>query len=114
MVIPRPMSTGSERLVLEAPAKVNLFLEVIGKLANGYHELRSLIVPVSLSDTVEIEVIAGDITLSLEADGVAGSGALSGRAQDNLVVRAAHALRRATGCSCCKTGGWHRPARMRS
>ncbi len=38
----------------EAYAKINLFLEVLGKRADGYHALRSLVVPVSLSDTLAI------------------------------------------------------------
>ncbi len=39
----------------EALAKVNFTLEVLGKRVDGYHALRSVVVPVSLSDTVEID-----------------------------------------------------------
>ena len=38
---------------MRAPAKVNLFLEVVGKRPDGYHELRTLMVAVSLYDTLE-------------------------------------------------------------
>ena len=38
----------------EAFAKVNLTLEVFGVRPDGYHALRSLVVPVSLADTIEI------------------------------------------------------------
>lgn len=48
---------------VDAYAKVNFTLEVLGKRADGYHALRSLVVPVSLSDTltlVESDVISSD------------------------------------------------------
>jgi len=41
-----------EKLVLESPAKVNLNLEVLGPRADGYHAIRSVLVPVSIHDTV--------------------------------------------------------------
>ena len=40
---------------IEAYAKLNLTLEVFGIRSDGYHALRSLVVPISLSDTLEIE-----------------------------------------------------------
>lgn len=36
------------------PAKVNLFLEVLGRRPDGYHDLATLMVPVGLYDTLEI------------------------------------------------------------
>ena len=35
-------------------AKINLFLHVTGKRPDGYHELYSLMVPVTLSDQIEV------------------------------------------------------------
>ena len=35
-----------------APAKLNLFLEVLGRRPDGYHELETLMVPVRLYDTL--------------------------------------------------------------
>jgi 4-diphosphocytidyl-2-C-methyl-D-erythritol kinase len=40
---------------LLAPAKVNLTLEILGKRVDGYHEIRSLMQPVSLYDTLWVE-----------------------------------------------------------
>ncbi len=38
------------------PAKINLYLEICGKLADGYHDIRTVFLPVSeLSDTVVVE-----------------------------------------------------------
>ena len=41
--------------VLQAPAKVNLTLEVLARRADGYHGMRSLMVPLDLADELAIE-----------------------------------------------------------
>ncbi|HXD87016.1 MAG TPA: 4-(cytidine 5'-diphospho)-2-C-methyl-D-erythritol kinase [Urbifossiella sp.] len=43
----------SDKLVLAAPAKLNLFLEILGKRPDGYHDLATLMVAVNLFDTLE-------------------------------------------------------------
>lgn len=45
----------SAMMKTEAYAKVNLTLEVLGERADGFHALRSLVVPITLSDTVTVE-----------------------------------------------------------
>jgi 4-diphosphocytidyl-2-C-methyl-D-erythritol kinase len=56
---------GSEGTVLSAlvPAKINLWLEVIGKRADGYHELSTLMLPVGVYDRLEIMVNQNGVTL---------------------------------------------------
>jgi 4-diphosphocytidyl-2-C-methyl-D-erythritol kinase len=48
-------TTPDKALKLLAPAKVNLTLEILGKRADGYHEIRTLMQPISLFDTLWIE-----------------------------------------------------------
>lgn len=43
-------------LDIAAPAKVNLFLEVLGRRSDGYHEIQSLLCPISLFDRLVFEV----------------------------------------------------------
>ena len=78
-------------LVVEAPAKVNLSLEVLGKRLDGYHELRSVVVPVALTDRVELTLTGADIELSVDAAPGIDLSRL-GRQEENLAYRAAQLL----------------------
>ncbi len=75
-----------------AHAKVNLYLHVVGRRADGYHLLDSLAVFVDLNDTLVVAP-ADDLALAIGgpfADALAGEG-------DNLVLSAARALANAHG-----------------
>jgi 4-diphosphocytidyl-2-C-methyl-D-erythritol kinase len=68
-----------------APAKLNLFLHVVGQRNDGYHELETLFQFLDYSDTIEITVTTNsDITLLTPLDGVDN--------EDNLIVKAAKLL----------------------
>src|SRR5438132_11639998 len=75
-------------LALQAPAKVNLFLEVLGKRPDGYHDLETLMVAVDVTDTLEFwPDESGALTLTCDAPGLTTG-------PDNLVLRAADRLKR--------------------
>ncbi|MBA3737184.1 MAG: 4-(cytidine 5'-diphospho)-2-C-methyl-D-erythritol kinase [Actinobacteria bacterium] len=70
-----------------AYAKVNVFLRVLGRRADGYHDIETLLLPISFADQVTVEP-ADELTLSL------GGPAASGIPTDetNLSLRAARVL----------------------
>ena len=74
-----------------APAKLNLFLEVLGRRADGYHDIESLMVTVDLCDALTFDDDpSGRITLACD-DASLPTGS------ENLVVQAAERLRAAIG-----------------
>ena len=75
-----------------APAKINLFLHVTGRRDDGYHLLQTAFRFIGLYDYLDFD-IRSDGLIRREGDGLAGLAM-----DDDLVVRAARALQRATGC----------------
>ena len=72
-----------------APAKLNLYLHVVGKRADGMHLLESLMVLIDWSDTLHFE---------LRRDGrLARHDSLAALPADDLCLRAARALQAASG-----------------
>ncbi len=76
----------------QAPAKVNLTLQVLGRRANGYHDIRSVAMFADIGDMLEVH--ASD-RLSLTVDGLFADAA--GAGEGNLVLKAARLLQEATG-----------------
>lgn len=76
-----------------APAKVNLYLHVIGRRADGYHQLDSLIAFADIGDRL---VAAPAAALSLDIGGPHAAD-LGEPAESNLVLRAARRLAEAAG-----------------
>ncbi len=89
-------------VTVSAYAKINLTLELLGVRPDGYHDIRSVVVPVELHDDVEISVHSSPVTrhsslattssvgvptLEVVADGVSLSNL--GPADSNLAIRAA-------------------------
>jgi 4-diphosphocytidyl-2-C-methyl-D-erythritol kinase len=79
-------------LRLAAPAKLNLYLHVIGRRPDGYHLLDSLVAFADIQDTL---TISSAPRLTFSADGPFAGGL--GNSDSNLVVRAARLLADATG-----------------
>jgi 4-diphosphocytidyl-2-C-methyl-D-erythritol kinase len=75
-----------------APAKVNLYLHVVGRRADGYHLLDSLAVFPAIGDVLRAEPDDG---FSLVVEGPFGGGLMA--EPDNLVLRAGRALASAAG-----------------
>jgi 4-diphosphocytidyl-2-C-methyl-D-erythritol kinase len=80
-------ATTADSIAVLAPAKVNLYLHVLGRRLDGYHILDSLVVFARCGD--RIEVAAAD-ALRLTIEGPFASDIPTG--DDNLVLRAARAL----------------------
>jgi 4-diphosphocytidyl-2-C-methyl-D-erythritol kinase len=74
-------------LVENAPAKVNLTLRVLGRRADGYHEIESLVAFADIGDTLQFSP-AAELALDVRGPTAAQAGAGS----DNLVLAAARAL----------------------
>lgn len=74
-------------VTLLSPAKLNLFLHILGRRPDGYHRLQTLFQLLDWGDTLRFEVNeSGAVTLE--------SGALDIPADANLIVRAARLLQR--------------------
>jgi 4-diphosphocytidyl-2-C-methyl-D-erythritol kinase len=78
-------------LTCPAPAKLNLFLHVVGRRADGYHLLQTLFRFIDLNDVLRFELREdGEVRRSSEIAGVPES--------QDLCVRAARLLQAETGC----------------
>ena len=55
-------------MTILAPAKINLFLDVLKKREDGYHDLSSIMQTIGLFDTVRITVTGGSGTVSVTCD----------------------------------------------
>ncbi|KFG69765.1 4-(cytidine 5'-diphospho)-2-C-methyl-D-erythritol kinase [Microvirga sp. BSC39] len=96
--MPQPLAT-------RAPAKINLTLHVLGRRADGYHDLESLVVFAGTGDDLRLE--PSDV-LALEVTGPTAP--LAGSHADNLVMKAARLL--AERVQGLKVGTFHLTKRL--
>ena len=74
-----------------APAKLNLFLHILGRLPNGYHQLQSLFQMLDFGDELTFEINpSGTICMREPLAGVDDD--------DNLIIRAARLLQKRSQC----------------
>lgn len=79
-------------MIVLAPAKINLGLEVIRRRPDGYHDIRTLYQWIDFHDTIELRPLAGGrIRLAGDDPSIPWD-------ETNLIFRAAEALRRKSGC----------------
>ncbi len=76
-------------LTLHSPAKINLFLRIIGRSPDGYHELASLFQAIDLLETIQFS-LADDDTLTCTDPSIPTDGS-------NLILKAAHLFRKKSG-----------------
>ena len=81
------------KLKIQARAKINWTLDVVGVLPNGYHDLDMLMQSVTLCDQMTMED-ADELTLSVRM-----GGGFVPADENNLVLRAARALQQHSGCT---------------
>ncbi|MDP3815751.1 4-(cytidine 5'-diphospho)-2-C-methyl-D-erythritol kinase, partial [Pseudomonas sp.] len=87
-----PAIPAAAELILPAPAKLNLMLHILGRRADGYHELQTLFQFLDHGDELGFAVRQdGEIRLHTLIDGVPHD--------SNLIVRAARLLQQHSGCT---------------
>ena len=85
-------------ITLTAPAKVNLFLKVLNKRKDGYHNILTLFERISLADKIIISKIPEGITVSSDKF-------ITRNPKDNLVYRAAELIMNCRGVNMGKIRG---------
>ena len=79
-------------LELFSPAKINLFLRILGKRSDGYHNLASLLQTVSLGDTLRFSLQSHEDVLTCSDSNLRVD-------SSNLVLKAAALFRQRSGLS---------------
>ena len=90
----------ASQLTLSSPAKLNIFLEVLGKRPDGFHELETIMLRTQFCDQLTFQpTLSSELTLSLSD--ATPTDMRSGIPLDetNLILRAARALQKSTGTS---------------
>jgi len=77
-------------LTVQAPAKINLTLEVLGQRQDGFHEIRSIIQSIALCDTLSFKSSRNVDISSASVDWIA---------EESLVSKAVKLVQNATGCA---------------
>tara|TARA_B100001123_G_scaffold442755_1_gene587089 strand:+ start:838 stop:1644 length:807 start_codon:yes stop_codon:yes gene_type:complete len=76
-------------MILNSPAKLNLHLQVLKKRNDGFHEVRTVLQLIDLSDQIELELTDGEIKLIEKTENI----------KDNIILKAAKTLKEKTKTS---------------
>jgi 4-diphosphocytidyl-2-C-methyl-D-erythritol kinase len=79
-----------DQLSVAAHAKVNLFLRILAREQNGYHQIETAFALLDLADTLDVRRTASGVALDVDGPDL-------GPPEENLAVRAARAVLEATG-----------------
>ena len=94
-------ATNSSVITRLSPAKINLFLHITGKRADGYHDLQTVFRLLDWGDYLhflvsdKVTVIGSDLDIShlcSQLITLAGADTITSSIEDNLIFKAAHAL----------------------
>ena len=75
-------------LIKKSPAKINLYLEIVGRATNGYHLLDSLMVPIDIFDVITLEK-SDQLQLKIKGENAA---VLQVNWQKNIIIKAINLL----------------------
>jgi len=78
--------TADSAIMVKAPAKINLFLEINGLLDNGYHNISSIATPISLYDNLSFQLIHEGIDFKCTSSDTSLQ-------ENNIVIQAARLLK---------------------
>ncbi len=84
--------TAAAEIRIEAPAKINLYLHVVGRRDTGYHDLDSLVMFATEGDTLTVSALPSGDAPVLRIDGPFAGALAAEPPAGNLVVKAALAL----------------------
>ena len=92
-------------IVIQTPAKLNLFFEVLGKRSDGYHEIETLMCPIGWYDTLCFrEVASEELDLECQWGSVA-------TLRSAVVLKKCRAM---AGISSCERWTWFAGGRERN
>ncbi len=78
------------KIQVAAPAKINLFLEILGKRPDGYHEIETVMQEVSLCDTIYLENCDAEVALTCTNPKLPTG-------EDNLILKAVRLFQKESG-----------------
>ena len=83
-------------ITLDVPCKINLSLDIVGKLPNGYHQMDMIMQSVSLYDTLSLSLEEGEGNISMTCQ-LENSKAVLACDESNIAVKCARAFLEHTG-----------------